>query len=344
MRAVVYDVPGNFAVRDVPTPEPGPGEVLVRMAAAGMCGTDLHLHEGQFLANFPLTPGHETVGVVESLGPGATDGEGGLLVPGQQVVINPNSSCRACDYCSDDTPWLCEGFAGIGSSTPGGFAEFVLVPGSQVFDATGIDVDLAVFAEPSACIAHLMDRLGPLAGCSVAVIGGGPTGLLLTQFLVYSGAQAVTLADPNRFKLESAATVADVATVVVDRDDVPGSFERMVTGSGRAFDVVVDATGNPRVIEQLPILARNGGRIVYYGVADEHARVTVSPFEIFRRELTIMGSFTEVDSFPDALAAFREGAIRMDGVITHRYPLEEYAAALDAMRTDRSAHKIVIVP
>lgn len=309
-----------------------------------MCGTDLHLHEGQFLANFPLTPGHETVGTVESLGPGASDGEGGRLVVGQRVVVNPNSSCRECDYCGDDAPWLCEDFAGIGSSTPGGFAELVLVPGAQVFDATGIDVDLAVFAEPSACIAHLMDRLGPLAGCTVAVIGGGPTGLLLAQFLVHCGAQRVTLADPNRFKLERAAALADIATMVVDRDDVAGSFQRMVASAGRAFDVVVDATGIPGVIEALPILARNGGRIVYYGVADEHARVTVSPFEIFRRELTIMGSFTEVDSFPDALAAFRSGAICMDGVITHRYPLEEYAAALETMRADRSAHKIVIVP
>jgi len=93
----------------------------------------------------------------------------------------------------------------------------------------------------------------------------------------------------------------------------------------------------------LPALARNGGRIVYYGVADEADRVTISPFEIFRRELTILGSFTEVDSFPDALRAFRSGAIRMDGVITHRFPVAEYPRALAAMR-ERGTHKIVITP
>ena len=105
MRAVVYDEPGSFSVREVDLPPVGPGKVLVRMTAAGMCGTDLHLHEGQFLANFPLTPGHETVGVVEVIGEGAVDGTGAALAIGQQVVINPNSACRVCEYCSEDRPW-----------------------------------------------------------------------------------------------------------------------------------------------------------------------------------------------------------------------------------------------
>lgn len=343
MRAVVYDEPGSFSVRDVPLPAPGPGMVRVRMTAAGMCGTDLHLHEGQFLANFPLTPGHETVGVIDAVGEGSIDGTGGQLVIGQQVVINPNSSCRDCEYCNEDRPWLCEGFAGIGSSTPGGFAEYVLVPGSQVFDATGINLDLAVFAEPSACIAHLIDRLDPLVGCSVVVLGAGPTGVLLTQFLLFGGASSVVLADPNEFKLAVASSLADIGTFVMDRNDVAGSMAGLVSQFG-AFDVVIDATGRANVIEELPSLARNGGRIVYYGVADEADLVRISPFEIFRRELTIMGSFTEVDSFPDALAAFRAGEICTDGLITHRFPVDQYAQALEAMRTDRSAHKIVITP
>ena len=155
MRAVVYDSPGEFTVRDVPTPEPGPGEVRIRVTAAGMCGTDVHLHEGQFLATFPLTPGHETVGVVDAFGPGPhEDGSGAPLKVGQQVVVNPNSSCRLCGYCTEGRPWLCDEFAGIGSSTPGGFAEYLIAPVDQVFDATGMEPDLAVFAEPSACIAH----------------------------------------------------------------------------------------------------------------------------------------------------------------------------------------------
>lgn len=345
MRAVVYDTPGTFTVRDVQTPDPGPGEIRIRMTSAGMCGTDLHLHEGQFLANFPLTPGHETVGVVDAFGPGARgDGAGHPLALGQQVVINPNSSCRSCTYCSEDRPWLCDAFAGIGSSTPGGFAEYVIAPAAQVFDAEGIDLDLAVFAEPSACVAHLMDRLDPLDGCSVVVLGAGPTGVLLTQFLRARGAATVALADPNSFKLRTAELLADIDTHEVERSDARGSFEAIVGARGGAFDVVIDATGRAEVMEALPILARNGGRIVYYGVADEADLVRISPFEIFRRELTIMGSFTEVDSFPDALAAFRSGAIRTEGLITHRFELSEYAAALEALRNDRSAHKIVIVP
>ena len=314
------------------------------MTAAGMCGTDLHLHEGQFLATFPLTPGHETVGVVDMVGIDAVDGQGLPLAVGQQVVVNPNSSCRDCAYCAEDRPWLCEGFAGIGSSTPGGFADYLVVPSRQVFDATGLDPNLAVFAEPSACIAHLMERLHPLAGCSVVVLGAGPTGLLLTQFLRLHGAGDVMLADPNPAKLATASRLCDIATVLVDRDDHQGSIDAILEAHRGAFDVVIDATGRATVIQELPRLARNGGRIVYYGVADEADVVTISPFEVFRRELTIMGSFTEVDSFPNALAAFRAGAIRMDGVITHRIPLDDYAIALETLRSDRSAHKVVVVP
>jgi len=347
MRAVVYEEPRSFRVREVALPEPSAGQVRVRMTLAGMCGTDLHLHEGQFLANFPLTPGHETVGEIDAIGPGAVDGSGQELRIGQQVVINPNSSCRACEYCAESRPWLCDSFAGIGSSTPGGFAEYVLVPGAQVFDASGIETDLAVFAEPSACIAHLIDRLDPLPGCSVVVLGAGPTGVLLTQFLLFGGASSVVLADPNEFKLAAAASLADISTFVMDRHDVAGSMKALVAQlapGGQGFDVVIDATGRANVIQELPLLARNGARIVYYGVADEKDLVSVSPFEVFRRELTIMGSFTEVDSFPEALAAFRAGAIRIDGLITHRFPVTEYAQALEAMRADRSAHKIVVTP
>ena len=138
--------------------------------------------------------------------------------------------------------------------------------------------------------------------------------------------------------------MADIVTHRVERSHARGSFEEITRARGGAFDVVIDATGRADVIEALPLLARNGGRIVYYGVADETDLVSISPFEVFRRELTIMGSFTEVDSFPDALAAFRSGAIRTDGLITHRYPIDAYAEALEAMRTDRSAHKIVVTP
>ena len=340
----MYDAPGEFSVREVRFAPLGPRMVRLQMTAAGMCGTDLHLHEGQFLATFPLTPGHETVGVVDEVGEGAVDGQGLPLAVGQQVVVNPNSSCGDCAYCTEGRAWLCEGFAGIGSSTPGGFADYLVVPSRQVFDATGLDLDLAVFAEPSACIAHLMDRLHPLAGCSVVVLGAGPTGVLLTQFLRLHGAGGVLLADPNPSKLTTASRLCDVQTVLVDRDDLPGSIDAIQAAHGGAFDVVIDATGRAAVIQELPRLARNGGRVVYYGVADEDDVVTLSPFEVFRRELTIMGSFTEVDSFPDALAAFRAGAIRMDGVITHRIALSDYANALETLRSDRSAHKVVVVP
>src|SRR4051794_22047790 len=152
MKAVVYDAPRSFVVKEVPTPRPGPGEVLVSVIQTGVCGTDLHLHDGQFLAAFPLTPGHEVVGRVAELGDSAT----GVAV-GEQVVVNPNSSCRNCSFCRAGRPLMCPDLVGMGSNRPGAFAEFVVAPARQVFSAEGLDPDTAVFVEPTSCVMHGVD-------------------------------------------------------------------------------------------------------------------------------------------------------------------------------------------
>ena len=128
MKAVVYDLPGEFEVRQIPVPQPGPGEVLLRVVAAGVCGTDLHLHDGQFLAAFPLIPGHEVVGIVDQVGDGVE-----AFTLGQQVTVNPNASCGHCSYCRAGRFLMCPDLTGMGSNRPGTFAEYVTAPVSQVF-------------------------------------------------------------------------------------------------------------------------------------------------------------------------------------------------------------------
>jgi D-arabinitol dehydrogenase (NADP+) len=340
VRAVVYSAPRRFTVAEVPTPEPGPADVRVRVLLTGVCGTDLHLHEGRFMAAYPMTPGHEVVGVVDAVGSGVTG-----LPPGEPVVINPNSGCGSCAHCREGRPLLCTDLTGIGSNRPGGFAEYVVAPAAQVFSVTGLDADTAVFSEPTSCATHAVDVIRPGSGSTALVLGAGPTGILLAQLLRAGGASHVTVAAPTAFKLRTAASLGADHTYLMDRGDLARDVRALLDLSdGAGYDVVVDATGAPSVAEVLVPLTRSGGTAVFYGVTDEEDRVAVSPYDIFRRELTIRGSFAEIASFPAAIAALRRGRARTGGLITHRFGLERYGEALEAVRSDRTAHKVVVVP
>jgi D-arabinitol dehydrogenase (NADP+) len=340
MRAVVYSAPRRFAVEEVPTPEPGPDEVRVRVLQTGVCGTDLHLHEGRFMAAYPMTPGHETVGVVDAVGSAV---RGRRL--GERVTVNPNAACGRCDHCREGRPLLCHSLTGIGSNRPGAFAEYVVAPAGQVFSVEGLADDAAVLTEPTACAVHGVDVIRPRPGSTALVLGAGPTGILLAQLLGAGGAAHVTVAGPTDAKLARASALGADATYTMDRADLPGDVRALLSRTGGSgYDVVVDATGAAAVAEVVVPLTRSGGTAVFYGVTDEEDRVAISPYDVFRRELTIRGSFAEISSFPAAIAALRAGRARTEGLITHRFGLDEYGSALEALRSDRTAHKVVVAP
>ena len=168
--------------------------------------------------------------------------------------------------------------------------------------------------------------------------------MLLAQLIKHSGAAHVTVADINAFKLDTAHSLGIDATFLMDRGGLPSDVTRLKEISGgHGFDLVVDATGNRSVVEQCVPLTRNGGTAAFYGVTDNDALIQVSPYDVFRREITIKGSFAEINSFPSALAALRGGRAKTDGIITHRFPLEDYGKALDTLSSDKTAHKVIIV-
>ena len=344
MRAVIYDRARQPEAREVPDPEPGPGEVLITVTQAGFCGTDLHLHEGGFDARFPLVPGHEGVGRVAALGPGTT----GVDV-GQQVVVNPNAYCGQCAYCRTGDLVRCENVLAVGVTRDGMFAEYVCVPVGQVFAADGLDPETAVFAEPASCAMHGLERLRPRPGSTALVFGAGPTGSLLAQLMASGGVAHVTVADPAQAKLDTVRALGIDQTVLVDRiSDANGEQVvdqlRAASPTGTGYDVVVEATGSATVGNLGVPLLRNGGTLLVYGVAREEARLAIAPYEVFRRELTVLGSFAEMTSFPPALAALRSGRVATTGLVTHRFSLADYPQAVEAAQHDPSAHKILITP
>ena len=339
MKAVVYQGPRDFSIQDVSPTEPGPSEVRISVHQTGLCGTDKHIHEGDFNAAFPLVPGHEIVGRVESMGDGVASVE-----TGQWVTVNPNMSCGSCDRCRRGRPLLCRNLTGIGSNGDGGFAEFITVPADIVFDVEGLEPDVAVFAEPTACALHGLETLSPRPGSTALVLGSGATGLLLAQLLASGGVAHVTVAAPGQLQLDRAAALGIDATIQIERDCPEASVQKLFEHSEGGYDYVIEATGSPKVGARCLGLTRDGGTFMVYGVTHPDATFPVRPYDIFRRELTIKGSFAEIASFPAAIAALRSGRVRTDGLITHRYGLDEYGRALDDFSNDKTLHHAVISP
>src|SRR5690348_12362517 len=241
MKAVVYDAPKSFTIRDIPTPDPKPGEVRVRVRQTGICGTDLHIHNGKFFAEFPLTPGHELIGPVDALG----EGTEGFRV-GEYVAVNPNMNCGRCAYCRAGRTLLCANLKGLGTNWPGSFAEYVVVPANLVFSVDGIDPDVSVFTEPTACAMHGVETLSPRPGSSALVFGAGPTGLLLSQLIARSGAVSVTVAASSAFKLKRAEELGIDSTFVMNRTDLAGDVGKLMAASGGGFGAVRAADAERR--------------------------------------------------------------------------------------------------
>jgi D-arabinitol dehydrogenase (NADP+) len=338
MRAIVYDRPADFAVRQVPVPAPEKGEVLLRILVAGVCGTDLHIHGGEFGPSYPLTPGHEFVGEVVAVGP---DADPDLI--GHRVSVDNTASCGRCSECRRARPAYCEHLIAQGVNAPGGFAEYAVTSVDRCFLVDDLDPEVAVLAEPVACVVHGLDVLGLQPGADVLVFGAGPTGLILTSLLSRSGAGRLTVAAPTQVKLDLARTRGADHVVQLDRSNPSAVHLALRELAPAGFDVVIDATGALDVLAGTLPLTRTGGTVFVYGMTPEASRWPVPPYEIFRRELTIKGSFAQQFSFDRALVALRNGIVAPHGIISRRFRLEDYGEALDALR-DSSVVKSVIVP
>jgi D-arabinitol dehydrogenase (NADP+) len=338
MRAVVYDRPGTFEVRQTAVPGLGAGDVLLRVLVAGVCGTDLHLHDGEFGPTYPLTPGHEFVGEVVEVGSGVAQ-----ELTGRQVVVDNTASCGHCIECRRARPAYCQTLIAQGVNAPGGFAEFVVTAANRCFVVDDLPAEVAVFAEPVACVIHGLDMLALRPGSDVLLFGAGPTGLLLTQLLSRSGAGRLTVAAPTQAKLDLALARGADQVVLIDRSNAAAARSELSDLAPLGFDVVIDATGAVTVLNMAVELTRTGGTVFVYGMAPEAASWSVAPYEIFRRELTLKGSFAQQFTFDRALAALRNRRVETTGLITRRFDLGSYDKALAAV-ADSSVVKTVIIP
>lgn len=332
MRAVVAEAPHQVRVKDVPIPQPGQGEVLVAVEACGICGTDLHIAEGQYQPiSYPVILGHEFVGTVVALGPGV-DG----LAEGATVVVDPSLYCGQCEYCREGRDNLCVSGGGLGSTAPGAAAEFVVAAAAACYPVpTGLaSVDHAALVEPLACVVHGFELLRRRTGDHYLVYGAGTMGLLVAAVAAASGAGSVSVVDLDVSRLP-VATAMGAHAVARTADEL----DRASAG----WDAVIDCTGaGPAIVDALTRV-RRGGTYLQFGVARPDLEIPVSPFRLYKEEIQLLGSRAVLRNFDAALALLASGAVDVEPLLAESIELDGFTGALEHLARGGSG-KILVRP
>ncbi|WP_399092626.1 zinc-dependent alcohol dehydrogenase family protein [Streptomyces sp. BBFR2] len=332
MRALVVTEPGTpdgIAVTEVPDPRPGPGEVLVRVASCGLCGTDMHLLDGELpAARYPLIPGHELTGEVVELGEGVT-----APAVGTRVAVDPNMPCGTCHYCRIGRGNLCADYRAVGVTRNGGFAELVAAPASCAYALPdGLSAAAAGLVEPLSCAVHGLNRLPRRPGEHYLIYGAGTMGLMMAALVRTAGAASVSVVDLNADRLAFAESFGVDAAVT----------DASALGRAPGFEVVIDATGVVAAIEDGLGRVRRGGTFLQFGVADPARTASFSPYRVYHHEIDILGSMAVHHSFGPAIDVLAAG-LDLDPLVSDVLPLDDAAEAVRRFRSG-TCRKIHLTP
>ena len=322
MKAVVVEKPGCVQVKDVPEPVAGPKDIIVAVGACGICGTDLHIIDGEFPpTTYPIIIGHEFGGTVVAVG----DAVVGVSV-GDRVGVDPTLNCGECYFCQRGQGNLCERWNAVGvGAHPGGFAERVAVPERSVYHLPEqMSFAAAALIEPVSCVLHGFHLLSPKPGDSYLVYGAGPMGLQNAQVARFFGARVVALIDLNPARLEIARSFGF--------DVVGQSLDEVRHVAPRGFDNVIEATGKTRVAELAIDAVIRRGKLLLFGVCPPGEKAAFDPFKIYNEELSIIGTMAVLNSYGPAIDLLASGAVDAGKMVTHTLPLDQFADAVALVR------------
>jgi 2-desacetyl-2-hydroxyethyl bacteriochlorophyllide A dehydrogenase len=338
VKALFLDDVGKLVLREVAKPVPQAGELLVRVEACGICGTDRHLFLGEFPARPPVTLGHEFSGIVEAIGPDVSG-----FTTGMRVTGDPNIACGRCPECQRGRVNLCRNLTAIGIHRNGGFADYVTLPETQAFALPAtLPPHHGAFCEPLACCLHGVDLAGITPGASVIVIGGGVIGLLVVQLARLAGATTVLLVTRNGAKRQLAERLG--ATVTVDPSD-SDVVERIAGPQGLlpgGADVVFECAGLKETVEQAPRMTAAGGTSVILGVLPRGETVAFEPFDLLFREVRIVTSFLNPFTHKRAAELIASGHILVEPLITATIPLSQAVDAISQPAGNGDIRTIVV--
>ncbi len=336
MKAAVFTEKEKIQIQDRAEPGAGEHDIVVRVAACGLCGTDQHIYKGELKqVRYPLVPGHELAGEIVEVGAKVD-----WLREGDRVAVDPNIICGRCFWCLRGEVHLCANLQAVGVTRDGGFAEYCVAPARQaVALPAGLSMEQGALAEPLACCVHGMDRLSIRPGETVAILGGGFIGMLLLQLAKAAGAGAVLVSEPSATRRETAKRLG--ADVVVEPKGIADAVGDATVGLGA--DAVIESAGRPETARQSFDLVRRGGRILFFGVVSPEAAIEVSPYDIYQRELTIMGSYVNPFTHARAVQMLAAGQVKTEALVSHRFPVDGFADALQAAVRPDSV-KVVVQP
>jgi threonine dehydrogenase-like Zn-dependent dehydrogenase len=336
VRAAVFLEPGRWELQTRPRPDAGPGHALLRVAACGLCGTDLHIFHGRFDADFPVVPGHEFSGEVVAVGAGVEH-----VAPGDRVSVDPVIPDGVCDPCRRNLPHLCVNLRAPGIQLDGGFATHCLLPARQLLAIpASLSYEDAALLEPLACVLHGLDLVQIRPGDRAAIIGAGWIGLLMLQCVRLRGAAHITVAEPVAFKRERARALG--ADVVVDPRETPIA-DAVAASTPGGVDIAIECVGSAPTAREATQVVREGGTVLFFGVAPPDAEIPVNPFTVYRRELRIVGSFSTPQKHSHAMRLAAGKRVELMSLVTHRFGLDQIGEAMDCLASG-AAIKALIVP
>jgi 2-desacetyl-2-hydroxyethyl bacteriochlorophyllide A dehydrogenase len=332
MKAAMLHGPRDLRVEAAPEPSPTAGEVVVRVVAAGLCGTDYSIWTGERRVAYPRVMGHELVGRVTAVAPDVS-----RVAPGDRVVVEPNYSCGRCPLCREGNRNLCLSRTAVGIDVDGGFAELLRLPARCCWPApAAAEADALMLTEPLAVVVRAVDRGAPRRGEAAAVVGAGTLGLLALQVLRARGARVLVVSRSTR-RFPLARELGAEATQAVADGPLADAARRFSAREG--VDLVVETAGTPDAVTGALELVRPGGRVVVTGLP--HEPTPVPFFSVVRREVTILGSMIYQDEFGEALRLVDSGAVRTRPLITHRVPLDCIGEAF-AAHADPASIKVAL--
>jgi threonine dehydrogenase-like Zn-dependent dehydrogenase len=340
MKAAVFEKPKVITIREIPVPEIGDQEVLIKVVLTGICGTDWSIYNGWYSADrLPMVAGHEFSGVIAKVGKKVKD-----IQEGDRVTADINTSCGSCFYCMRGDKLLCDSFLQLGIHMDGTFTEYVRAPAVNVHHLPdSMSYEQGAFVEPTSCVIHAAKAMDARLGSSVAVIGCG-LGVLHARMAVLRACAPVIIFGDNRKRLDIAKKMGvDHAIHIADITDPVAEVKRLT--DGRGVDYVIEAVGTVKTYEQAFAMLRRGGKLSAFGVAPENEAMSIRPFEFVLGEKKVTGSCAGVGAdWPDAITLISSGRIDPTPLFSMKVPLEDLEWALHELRRDQGLFKVIVSP
>ena len=338
MRAARLTAIAELAIQEIEDPVTGVDALLVRIEACGICGTDRHIYHGDYPAAVPVTLGHEFAGTVVAAGANSS------LALGTRVAVDPNIPCGVCRECRRGDVALCPSRVALGVDLDGGLAGYVSVPRVQAYPLPAtVAIEYGALCEPLACCLRGLDLVGVRPGMSVAVLGGGVIGQLMVQLAAMAGATRVILITRQAGRRALAETLGATASLDPQGGDVAARIAGPAGLVPGGVDVALECAGTLETFEQAVAIAGRGGAVLAFGAPPQGGMARISPFEIFARELRILGSYLNPHTHGRAIELVASGRLQLAPLITHRLGLDE-APSLIAAAPVAGEVKAIIFP